>query len=245
MRRAFGILTDTHPLVGRIPRLVRPVPLLVPEGAHWGVGWDDFADRLVKDAESSLLSPFAWLRLPADVRARLARRGFRPSLAGGRQSDAYRVLGALFALSTSVKTHLYVLSSVTAGQQAPTFDYLESSCDGASGNWTHTLEGSTHATAGTAGTAPTVTQVGRYPPLTSGTATGGIIGGNYTAEPTALQAFSALIMPMPTAPLIVQNPLGRDVEGNPTAAAVMRAVAVRALVSTGTPNQRSMLEFEE
>lgn len=245
-RRAFGILTDEHPLVGRIPRILRPVPLLIPDGAVWGVGWENFAARLAESADvGGLVDPFAWLRLPQRLQDQLARRGLRPAIGGGRQQDAHRIVGALFALSTSVKTHLYAVSSVTAGQQSPIFTMLESSCDGTTGNWTHTVESSTHAGAGTTGTAPTVTQVGHYPAKASGTATNGVIGGNYSAEPTVFAPISALIMPLPTAPFLIQHPLGRDVEGNPTAATAMRGVAVRALVSTGTPNMRSTLEFEE
>jgi hypothetical protein len=87
--------------------------------------------------------------------------------------------------------------------------------------------------------------MGRYPATASGTATGGVIGGNYSAEPSALVVFGAVILPLPTAPFAIQYPLGREIDLNNTASATMRGVAHRGVVSTGTPNMRSTIEIEE
>lgn len=247
-RRAFGILVEDHPLAGRIPRLVKPVPLVVPEGCWWATGPDRFKQLAERYARELMAVPLqTWDRLTKPERDELWRRGGRPSIAGaGRSQPSYRCQGAAFALSTSVKTHIYLVSSVTAGQQPYCLTFVEMSNDGASGNWTVTNEASTHAGAGTAGTAPTVTQIGRYGPVVaSATATGGVIGGNYSAEPTALQVFGALIIPLPTAPWAIQYPLGREVDANGTASAVMRGIAHRGVMSAGTPNMRSTIEIEE
>lgn len=242
-RRAFGLLVDDHPLAGRIPRIHRPVMLLQPPGAICGVGARDLATRAAR--EGLRVPARAWLRLSGAERDELWHRGARPAIEGAGTDRGYRALGALFALATGAKTHVYILSSVTAGQQDFTITFLEASCDGTTGAWTVTNEGSTHAGAGTAGTAPTVTQMRTYPVTASSTVTGGLVGGNYTAEPSALQTFGAAILPLPTAPFLVQYPLGREIEANNTASAVMRAVAHRGVVSTGTPNMRSCIEFTE
>jgi hypothetical protein len=247
-RRPSGILVEDHPIAGRIPRLTRPVALALPDGAMIATGPD--RHRLIAEqcAREGMAVPLqTWGRLRGDEARELFRRGARPTIAGGgRNQPSYRAAGALFALSTTAKTHIYLVSSVTSGQQPYALTFLESSNDGTTGNWTITMEGSTHATAGTAGTAPTVTQIGRYGPVVaSATATGGVIGGNYTAEPTALQVFGALIIPLPTAPWAVQYPLGREVDANGTASAIMRGIAHRGVMSVGTPNMRTTIEIEE
>lgn len=247
-RRAFGLLVEDHPVAGRIPRLRGPVPLMTPPGMLWAAG-EDAALKLAEwHARELLPVPDTLLRRLTRAETRdLLRRGARPQIAGaGRNQPSYRVAGALFALSTSAKTHLYLASSVTTGQQPYCLTMIEASNDGTTGNWTITNEASTHAGAGTTGTAPTVTQIGRYGPVVaSATATGGVIGGNYSAEPSALQVFGALIVPLPTAPFLIQYPLGREVDANGTASAIMRAVAHRHIMSTGTPNCRSTIEIEE
>jgi hypothetical protein len=247
-RRAFGLLVEDHPVAGRIPVLKKPVPLMIPEDSWFAFGRDAAYKLAERHARELLAIPTHLLnRMTPEQWADLRRRGAVPQNAGGgRNQPSYRIAGALFALTTTAKTHLYLASSVTAGQQPYTLTMVESSNDGTTGNWTITMEGSTHATAGTPGTAPTVTQIGRFGPVVaSATATGGVVGGNYSAEPTALQVFGALIVPLPTAPFLLQYPLGREVDANGTASAIMRAIAHRHVMSTGTPNVRSTIEIEE
>lgn len=246
--RPYAILVEDHPLVGRIPILKRPEAIGLPDDAMLAFGRDAHFQLAERCARELLPIPHRLMRrLTREQWEWLRKRGALPTIEGaGRNQPSYRVAGAAFALTTSAKTHLYLASSVTTGQQPFCLTFLESSNDGTTGNWTVTMEGSTHAGAGTTGTAPTVTQIGRYGPVVaSATATGGVIGGNYSAEPSVLQVFGAVICPLPTAPFVMQYPLGREVDSNGTASAVMRAIAHRGLVSTGTPNMRSTIEIEE
>lgn len=231
----IGVLVDDHPLLGRIPRLTKPHIELAPEGTFWGFSLKEIATKI---ASEGLPVPARTLALMDELDVReLLKRGARPGIAGAGQQESYRALGASFAITSTIHAHLKLLGG--SGAQA-TLCMAEASFDGASGIATLELDSSTEASAGTAGSAPGVTQVRRYPAVTPVTTA----SGNYSAEGTTYTAINVALLPMPTSPLIVQYPLGRELETQPTATTNGKALLMR-MSTTVNCNGRGMLEFEE
>lgn len=97
---------------------------------------------------------------------------------------------------------------------------------------------STQAGAGTSGVTPTITQVrGR---ATAGQAPTG--GGNYTVEPTTLVSVSRYYVPSFMGLLIVQFPLGREIETD-SSGGTIRGVGLR-ITPPATVNVVGHLECE-
>jgi hypothetical protein len=240
--RGFGILTRKVPLLGWVPDLSRPHVELMTPGAIWGVGHPgsdgrfEIAERAAR--EGHIIRPSLAFTLTQWQRDSLRKRGARFAMAGGGQQESYRALGASFAVTSTIHAHIKILGGAGSGQA--TFCMAECSYDGTSGIATLELDSSTEATAGTAGTAPTTTQVRRYPAVTPVTT----VSGNYTAEGTAYTAINIVLLPMPTGPFVVQYPLGRELETQPTAATLGKALIMRGSVTVNC-NQRGMIEFEE
>lgn len=234
---SLGILVDDHPLLGRIPRVKRPEVVLLEEGA-WACARPEvmgMAERMLREGLGVPAS--LWRLLRHDEAHSLVRRGALAPLAGGGQQETYRAVGALFAITATIHTHMKILGGAT--QQA-TWTMAEVSFDGTSGLATLEYDTSTEASAGTAGTAPTMTQVRRFPAVTAVTTA----TGNFSAEGTTYTAINVLLIPMPTAPWIVQYPLGRELETQPTATTNGKALLVRASTTVNC-NTRAMVELEE
>lgn len=264
-RRAFGLLTAGHADLGRLPILQRlHVEVDVP-GAVYGHDLLDVTTRAARTASGQggelplgawlalreidrrdlfrkivgRTLPYGdWLTLLPEQRQRLRDLGLRlPVMAGGGQQESYRALGASFAITSTIHVHIKLLGG--AAQQA-TLTMLEAGADGTTGIWTLELDTSTEATAGTAGTAPTATQVRRFPAVTASTTA----TGNFSAEGTTYTAINVVLLPMPTAPLIIQYPLGRELETQPTATTNGKALLMRGSTTVNC-NMRGMEEFEE
>jgi hypothetical protein len=240
--RAFGILGAKHELLGALPSMSRPHVEIGPPGMVWGHDLYDVTRRaaeVAREARGRASIPLgAWLALLPWQRDQLLKRGIGlPRLAGAGQQESYRSLAASFAITSTIHAHQKLLGG-TAQQAVLTM--LETSWDGTSGIATLEIDSSTEATAGTAGTAPTVTQVRKFPAITAATT----CSGNYTAEGTTYTAINLMLLPMPIAPLIVQYPLGRELETQPTAATNAKALLIRGSTTVNC-NERSMVEFEE
>lgn len=240
--RPFGILTARHALLGRIPDLARPHVEVDLPGAVYGTDLWDVTLRAAKvraEAGSERVVPWsAWLGLSRDQRERLRREGFGlPVMAGAGQQESWRAVGPSFAITSTIHAHIKIAGG--AAQQA-TWCMSEASFDGTSGIATLEFDTSTEATAGTVGTAPTVTQVRRYPSVTPGTT----VTGNLSAEGTTYTAINVLLLPMPTAPWIIQYPLGRELETQPAATTIGKALLMRGSTTVNC-NMRGMIEFEE
>jgi hypothetical protein len=154
--------------------------------------------------------------------------------------NAYTVVSNTFALSTTAKTAIDLISG-TSNQ--PSIVEFGVSCDGASGNLLVELCQSTQASAGTPGSSPTPVQLRGWPAQTSANTT----GINYTAEPTVLTTTGVKRwrFNLPGGPLVLQSPLGRETTGIVTASTAGKGLCLRLTVSTGTPNGDSYLEWEE
>lgn len=240
--RPFGILTGRHALLGRIPDLSRPHVEVDLPGAVYGTDlWDvtQRAARLRAEAGTEKVVPFsAWQQLKHWQREKLWKEGFRlPALAGAGQQESYRSVGASFAVTATIHIHVKILGA--AGAQA-TWTMSEASFDGTSGIATLEFDTSTEATAGTAGTAPSTTQIRRYPAVTAVTT----VTGNFTAEGTTYTAINVLLLPLPTAPWVIQYPLGRELETQPAATTNGKALLMRGSTTVNC-NMRGMIEFEE
>lgn len=240
--RGFAILTRKVPLLGRVPDLSRPHVELMTPGAAWGVGHpgsDGRFDVALEAARSGFpLRPSLVASLTGWQRDDLRRRGARFAMAGGGQQESYRALGASLAITSTIHAHIKLLGGSSSGQA--TLTMAECSFDGTSGIATLELDLSTEATAGTAGTAPTTTQVRRYPAVTAITT----VTGNFSAEGTSYTAINVVLLPLPTAPFVIQYPLGRELETQPTAATLGKALLMRGMATVNN-NMRGMIEFEE
>jgi hypothetical protein len=145
---------------------------------------------------------------------------------------------AAVATSTTAKT---VLALICGTANQPSITEFCISSDGATGTLLVELGFLTAATAGTA-TAGTAMQIRGWPPQVSANTH----AYNYTAEPTAYATIARqFILPMPFTPFILQFPLGREPTGIVTAATAGKTIGVRVTASTGTPNVRAILEYEE
>jgi hypothetical protein len=145
---------------------------------------------------------------------------------------------AVVATSATAKTVLALLVGTT---NQPSVVEFGISTDGATGTLLVELGYLTAASGGT-GTAGAAMQVRGWPPQTSAHTH----LYNYSAEPTAYSTIiRQWILPMPFTPFMVQFPLGREPTGIVTAATAGKTIGVRVTASTGTPNVRAYLEYEE
>jgi hypothetical protein len=145
---------------------------------------------------------------------------------------------AAVATSTTAKT---VLALLAGAANQPSITEFGISTDGATGTLLVELGYLTAAGAGTA-TAGAPMQIRGWPPQTSANTH----AYNYTAEPTAYSVIARqFILPMPFTPFILQFPLGREPTAIVTAATAGKTIGVRVTASTGTPNVRAYLEYEE
>lgn len=124
-------------------------------------------------------------------------------------SAAYSLVsGTPFSAATGAKTFMMAISPAGHGLALTEFGI---SLDGVTSSAVPArldVVQSTQATAGTSGVTPTITQIrGRG---TGGSAPTG--GGNYTAEPTTLTIVKTLYIPQYNGLLIIQLPLGREIE---------------------------------
>ena len=144
-------------------------------------------------------------------------------------SAAYRLVsGTPFAATAGAKTFMMAIAPAGHGLALTEFAI---SMDGVTSTAVPALVEivtSTQATAGTSGVTPTITQV-------RGRATGGSAptgGGNYTAEPTALVSVGRFYVPQYMGLLIVQFPLGREIECDASGGTI-KALGLRITVTAG------------
>lgn len=146
--------------------------------------------------------------------------------------------GAVFAATAGAKTFLMAIAPAGHGLEIVEFgismDGVTSSAVPASVD----LVLSTQGAAGTSGSAPVIQQVrGR---ASSGSAPTG--GGNYTAEPTTLTVVRTYYVPQLMGSLIVQFPLGRELEID-ASGGTYKGIGLRINVS-GSVNIKGYLEVE-
>lgn len=142
-------------------------------------------------------------------------------------SAAYRIVTATpFALTAGAKTALMAIAPAGHGLAITAFGV---SFDGVTATAVPALVEivtSTQGTAGTSGVAPTITQIrGR---TTSGSAPTG--GSNYTVEPTTLVRVEPYYVSQFMGSLVVQNPLGREVECD-SSGGTIKGLGIRVNVS--------------
>lgn len=155
-------------------------------------------------------------------------------------APAYTIVADAFALSTTAKT----LFNIIAGATLP-FVVCEFavSVDAGSGRCFVELFESTQATAGTAGSSSGAKQIRGF---VSGDTTGPLAtyGREYSAEPTTLTVLKHWWFPCP-GPLVMQFPLGREIQSLVSGSTKYKAIGIRAKVDTGTPNCDGYIEWEE
>ena len=145
-----------------------------------------------------------------------------------------------FALTTAFKT----LALVIPGATLPvTIIEIGVSVDAGAGRFTVDLFESTQAGAGTAGASTGAKQTGGF---VAGDTTGPLAtyGVRYTAEPTVVTSLKTWIVPAP-GPLVIQFPLGREPESLVSGATKYKALGLRVLIDSGTPNAYGYIEWQE
>jgi hypothetical protein len=185
------------------------------------------------------------LRSERDCQRREWGRMMRDVLRSGQPTatvpgNAYTVVSPTFALSTTPKT---ALNLITGASNQPSIVEFGISCDGTTGNLLIELCQSTQAGAGTPGSTPTPNQLRGWPAQASANS----CSISYTAEPTVLttSGVKRWRFALPGGPLVMQAPLGRETTGIVTAATAGKGLCFRLTASTGTPNGDSYLEWEE
>jgi hypothetical protein len=151
------------------------------------------------------------------------------------------VWGAVALVAGTPKT----VAGIAAGASKPvTVTEISVSCDGTSGNLLVELVYGTNATnpPGTSSTAFTPVG-GRNNQTENVESVGGVA---WTAEPTVLTVVRKLgRIPLPSGPLIVQYPLGREPSGVIAAGAVGKFIGVRLTATVAVTNCDGHIEFEE
>lgn len=154
-------------------------------------------------------------------------------------STGWVIKNTAFAMTTGAKTVLNVIAPAADGLVLVEFGISFDGVTASAVPATVELCQSTQATAGTAGSAPTPVQIrGR-------TLTGGSVptaGCNYTAEPTTLTVLKQWYV-SPTSGLIIQFPLGREAEGDPSGGTI-KALCLRVNV-TANVNCLAYMEVEK
>ena len=145
-----------------------------------------------------------------------------------------------FALSTSGKTAALTIPGATLPITVVEFSV---SVDQGTGRCLVELVESTQAGAGTAGASSGAKQLRGF---VAGDTTGPLAtyGLKYSAEPTTLTVLKAWRFPCP-GPLVIQFPLGREVQSLVSGATKYNALGLRLTIDTGTPNAEGYLEWEE
>lgn len=144
-----------------------------------------------------------------------------------------------FALASGGKTSINLISGADSPPKIVEFSV---SCDALTALAMVLVEmcASTQGAAGTS-TGGTINQIRGYPAYTPRST----CQINYTGEPTTLTVIKEWWFRPDAGPLIIQSPLAREVAGIPTAATAMKGIAIRVSTSSGTPNCRSYMEWEE
>lgn len=156
-------------------------------------------------------------------------------------------MASLFAVKTGTTATALVaataktLVNIIAGaNQVPVITEMSIGFDGVTASAVPVLVDvgySTQATAGTAGSSPT-------PTLIRGKgAAGSTAGVDYSAEPTALTAFKHWLVTPNGGLLVIQSPLGREAQGDPSGG-TNKAVFLRGNAPANV-NARAYMEFEE
>lgn len=146
------------------------------------------------------------------------------------------VWGGVALTAATAKT----VGAILAGSsKPPTITEITVSSDGTSGNLLVELIFGDNTTAGTS-TSFTPLQIRGQSETALATA-----AITYTAEPTTLTVVKKLArLPMPTGPLIIQYPLGREPTGVIAASTSGKLIGIRCTASVGC-NVDGHIEFEE
>lgn len=144
-----------------------------------------------------------------------------------------------FALATTGKTAAMVIPGATSTVIVVEFSI---SVAALTGRCLVELVESTQATAGTT----TGTGAKQLYGFVAGDTTGPLAtyGRKYSAEPTVLTMLKVWEFPCP-GPLIIQFPLGREVQSLVSGSTKYKGIGLRCTVDTGTPNCNGYLHFEE
>lgn len=155
--------------------------------------------------------------------------------------QGYSIAQAALALTTTAKT----LLNLVAGAACPlVIVSFEVSIDGA-GNVLIELCESTQAGAGTSTDVTTsIKQVRGFSASDTTAPAQTTVKANYSAEPTVLTRLKAWRFAGP-GPLVIQMPLGREVQSLLSGSTKYKALAFRATMQAGTANADIGVEWEE
>lgn len=149
--------------------------------------------------------------------------------------------GAAFAVTSGAKTLINLIAPAAAAP--PVLVEFGVSFDGVTASAVPVLVElctSTQAGAGTPGTAGTINQVRGYPAVTAGST----VAGQYSAEPTALNAVKQWFVPAFMGLFTIQFPLGREPMLLGTASTIMKGLAIRVSAPAAV-NVRGYIEWDE
>lgn len=148
--------------------------------------------------------------------------------------------GAAFAVGSTAKT---ILNLIAGSSNPPVITEFGISFDSTSVGSPVLLElcTSTQGAAGTPGTIGTVKMVRGYPSYSPVTTA----AGQYSAEPTTLTPVKQWLIQPYGGLLVIQYPLGREVQGQITAATDSKGLAWRVSIPAGATNARAYIEWEE
>lgn len=151
---------------------------------------------------------------------------------------AYTVVAGAALVAATAKTALNVIAGANDG---PVITELSVTFDGVSASAVPVLVELCSSTQGAAGTSTAFTPLQiRGGDVRTASCTAGV---NYTAEPTTLVVLKHWYVP-PTSGLIIQHPLGREVEGLVTAATARKGLVLR-LTAPAAVNYKVFVEYEE
>ena len=149
--------------------------------------------------------------------------------------------GAAFAVTSGAKTLINLIAPASAAP--PTLVEFGVSFDGVTASAVPVLVElctSTQATAGTPGTVGTINQIRGFPAVTAGST----VSGQYTAEPTALNAVKQWYVPAFMGLFTIQFPLGREPMLLGTTSTIMKGLALRVSAPAAV-NVRGYIEWDE
>ena len=150
----------------------------------------------------------------------------------------YTVVAGAALVAATAKTAINLIAGATT---QPIITEFGVSFDGVSSTAVPELVELCTSTQGAAGTSTAFTplQIRNWPPAAA-ICTAGV---NYTAEPTTLVVVKHWYVP-PTSGMVLQFPLGREIEGIITAATAGKGWALR-LTAPAIVNYKAYFEFEE
>lgn len=154
-------------------------------------------------------------------------------------SQRYTIIADAFALTTTPKTACNIIAGSGVALKIVEFGV---SVNVGTGRFFVELFESTQATAGTT-TSTGAKQIGGYTAGTDGTP-GVTYGRKYSAEPTVLTVLKHWRCPCP-GPLVIQFPLGREVESLLSGSTNHKALGIRVSADTGTPTCDAYVEWVE